>query len=384
MSDLGQPLIRRRARQGRPASALNVPVARLAGLAIVLLLGAAVVGVLVIDNPNGGRPVAEVPITSAQGAGGVSTANARPLTDSASIITIGPEIAAEDVDTALGQDQTGVPQTGAQEGPPDVFGALPALTETTEFGNLPMTSSAGQTPFAAYSRPSIGAEAAAGRPRIAILVSGLGINVNGTLQAVERLPDTVSLGFAPYGRSLERTVGAARAEGHEIYLEIPLEPFDYPENDPGPDTLLTGQAPRDNIARLYRVMSKFGGYAGVVNNMGARFTASAPDLGPVIEELGTRGLAYLDDGTSNRSVAPQLAKANAVPFARVDLMLDADPSRAAILAQLEALEIRARESGQAMGLATALPVTIETLVTWAAEAESRGILLVPASALMGK
>ncbi|HHY51386.1 MAG TPA: divergent polysaccharide deacetylase family protein, partial [Alphaproteobacteria bacterium] len=228
----------------------------------------------------------------------------------------------------------------------------------------------------------VGPAAAAGRPLVAIVVTGLGISVNGTLDAIARLPDAVTLAFAPYGKTLERTVGAARAEGHEIFLEVPLEPFDYPDNDPGPDTLLTGQAPRDNMDRLYRVMGKFAGYAGLINNMGARFTASGADFGPMMEELGARGLAYLDDGSSNRSLAPPLAEANGVPFARVDLMIDASPVRAAILAQLTALEDTARQQGRAIGLATALPVSVEAIAEWARAAEERGILLVPVSALM--
>src|SRR5690606_1825493 len=154
----------------------------------------------------------------------------------------------------------------------DAFGTLPDLVEDSEFGPLPRMSATGATPFEAYRRPAPGPAAAAGRPLVAIVVTGLGINVSGTLDAVARLPDAVSLGFAPYGKSLGRTAGAARAEGHEIFLEVPLEPFDYPDNDPGPDTLLTGEAPRDNVDRLYRVMGKFAGYAGLINNMGARFT----------------------------------------------------------------------------------------------------------------
>ena len=241
-------------------------------------------------------------------------------------------------------------------------------------------SATGETPFNAYARAGVGP--VAGKSLIAIVVTGLGINHSGTLEAIEKLPDTVTLAFAPYGRSLDETVGTARAQGHEIFLEVPLEPFDYPENDPGPDTLLTGQAPRDNMTRLYRVMGKFGGYAGLINNMGARFTASGADFAPLMEEIGVRGLGWLDDGSSNRSLAPQLAEANRVPFARADVPLDAHPARALILARLEQLETLAKQQGQAVGLITALPVSIQTIAEWAHDLEDRGVLLVPASALM--
>ncbi len=270
------------------------------------------------------------------------------------------------------------------EAVPNEFGVLPDLAEDTEYGPIPRISPAGETPFAAYSRPSVSAAGADGKPRIAIVVTGLGINLSGTLEAIAKLPDTVTLAFAPYGKSLERTVGAARAEGHEIFLEVPFEPFDYPDNDPGPDTLLTGQAPRDNMDRLYTVMGKFGGYAGIINNMGARFTASAADFGPMMEELGARGLAYLDDGSSNRSLAPQLTEANRVPFARADMLLDGNPARAPILARLTELETKAKQQGQAVGLITALPVSVQTIAEWAQGLEEKGFLIVPASALMAQ
>jgi polysaccharide deacetylase 2 family uncharacterized protein YibQ len=204
------------------------------------------------------------------------------------------------------------------------------------------------------------------------------------MDAIDKLPEDVTLAFAPYGKTLDRTVGAARADGHEILLEVPLEPFDYPDNDPGPDTLLTGQAPRDNMRKLFHVMSRISGYVGLINNMGARFTSSGADFGPVMEELGARGLGYLDDGPSNRSLAPQLARANRVPFGRVDAMIDANPARAPILRALAELEDKARKGGSAIGIVSALPVSVEAVSEWAAGLADKGIEIVPASALMGE
>src|SRR5690606_7115588 len=138
------------------------------------------------------------------------------------------------------------PGTGASTGfgqIPGEFGALPDLSEETSNGPIPRKSTTGQTPFSAYRRPAeLGA--AADGPKVAIVVTGLGINEQGSLEAIDTLPDDVTLAFAPYGRSLESTVASARLAGHEIMLEIPLEPFDFPQNDPGPHTMLTGEAPR--------------------------------------------------------------------------------------------------------------------------------------------
>jgi len=382
-SDLDAPLSRRRAKAAPPAGRGHLPIARLASAGIAAVLIAVVLRVVLVDDPDGGRPSAEVAISSTHNANPIVGENA---TDpGAGAIIIGPEIPLAEVGgpsiTTLEGLPDGAPVEEAMVGP-DAYGNLADLVEETEYGPIPRIGGSGETPFAAYSRPSTTPATAGGRPLIAIVVTGLGLNLSGSLQAIEKLPETVTLAFAPYGKDLERIVGSARAEGHEIFLEMPLEPFDYPENDPGPDTLLTGQAPRDNMRKLYKVMSRLGGYSAIVNNMGARFTASGADFGPVMEELGARGLGYLDDGSSNRSLAPQLAQANRVPFGRVDMMLDGNPARAPILEALAELEARARRQGSAIGIVTALPVSVQTIAEWARGLEEKGIVVVPASALM--
>ena len=185
-------------------------------------------------------------------------------------------------------------------------GSSPTLPRTPRTGPIPRIAADGRTPFGTYSKPRRRSRRT-GLTKIAIVVTGLGLNEQGTLDAVDRLPPEVTLAFAPYGRTLDRTTGAARADGHELFLEVPLEPFDYPDNDPGPETLLTGQPPRANLEKFYWLLGRFGGYAGLINYMGARFTASAADFAPVMEEVSARGLGYLDDGSSNRSLAAQLA-----------------------------------------------------------------------------
>jgi polysaccharide deacetylase 2 family uncharacterized protein YibQ len=353
-------------------------VARLALAGITLLLLVVALRVMLVDTPEGGRPAVAMPINKNGSGNAVAGSNA--LTPDAAI-SVGPEIPVSALEEASDSSPEGELDDEALA-TPDALGNLPDLVEESSYGPLPRISDSGVAPFTAYARASVTPAGADGRPLIAIIVTGLGLNLAGTLDAIEQLPDTVTLAFAPYGSGLGRAVGAARAEGHEILLEVPLEPFDYPENDPGPDTLLTGQAPRDNIDRLYAVMGRIGGYVGLINNMGARFTASASDFGPMMEELGARGLGYLDDGSSNRSLAAQLAKANRVPFSRADRVLDSNPARAPILEALGALEVRASEQGSAIGIISALPVSVQTVTEWARGLEERNILIVPASALM--
>jgi polysaccharide deacetylase 2 family uncharacterized protein YibQ len=367
-NDLSSPLKGRKAKTGLMQ---HLPIARTLFLILLVLGGAFALRVFMVDDPDGGRPTEEVAITST-----------RNGNDVANEVASGPVTITADPETpAAGHGATPAIATPSIAGLPDVYGALPDLSEETADGPIPRISAAGATPFATYARPAADL-VASGKPMIAVVVTGLGINEQGTLDAIDSLPLNISLAFAPYGKTLTNTVSAARSAGHEVMLEIPLEPFDYPQNDPGPQTLLTGEQPRANLDKLFWLMARFGGYIGVINNMGARFTASAADFSPVMEELGARGLGYLDDGSSNRSLAPQLAAGNKVPFSRADVVIDANPSRAAILSALASLESKAVENGYAIGIVSALPISVAAVTEWSRELESRGILLVPASALM--
>ncbi|MCF4097532.1 divergent polysaccharide deacetylase family protein [Maritalea mediterranea] len=260
----------------------------------------------------------------------------------------------------------------------------PELLEQTQHGYIPQVAADGSRPADVYARASITPASANNRGLVAIVVEGLGLSTENTRSAIDRLPDEVTLAFAPYGKEVGNLALEARMGGHEIMLQVPLEPFDYPQNDPGPQTLLVGQAPRANLDRLYWLMSRMGGYTGIINYLGARFTSSANDMQPILEEVALRGLTYLDDGASNRSLAPQLAKQAGVDFARADLNLDENPSRSHILRQLAKLEALALENGSAIATATSLPVTVRTIAEWADELDDKNLVLVPASALMQK
>jgi hypothetical protein len=259
----------------------------------------------------------------------------------------------------------------------------PRLTERSRHGLLPKIGPNGATPAQIYARP-LGAQALA-KPagRIAILVGGLGISQSGTAEAITKLPGAVSLAFAPYGAELERTVQRARTEGHEVFLQVPMEPFDYPDNDPGPHTLLSGPKSSENIDRLHWALGRFTGYVGIVNFLGGRLTADEGALSPVLREIAGRGLMVVDDGSSSRSLLASSASRAQIPALRVDRVVDGVMRADAIDKELARLEALAREQGVAVASASALPVSIDRIARWAQTLEGKGIALVPVSAARG-
>jgi len=257
------------------------------------------------------------------------------------------------------------------------------LVEASRFGPIPRIAPDGARPLDVYA--SAAAQNADRRAaRIAIVVGGLGISNATTNEAIAKLPDSITLAFAPYGNELSKLAARARGTGHEILLQLPMEPFDYPDNDPGPQTMVSSATSEQNLERLHWMMSRIQGYIGVTNYMGARFTATEKAFFPVLTDIGKRGLLYLDDGSSPRSVAAKSAQETKAPFLKADVVVDISPNWGDIDSALAKLEMIAADKGYAIGTATALPVSVERIARWAKAAEARGIRIVPLSAILPK
>ena len=252
-----------------------------------------------------------------------------------------------------------------------------SLLEDSPFGKLPITGPSGLRPMDQYARPWSGARGT----RVAIVVSGLGLSQTGTQRAIEKLPEEITLAFAASGNSLQRWMQDARRGGHEILIQVPLEPFDYPGNNPGPDTLLTSLSAARNIDNLHKAMGRITNYTGVMNYLGGRFLSNASAMEPVLRDVGKRGLLFLDDGSSAQSKSGTLAKTLEVPHAFADVQLDGELQQDAIMKKLDELERIARRNGSAIGVASAFDESVDAISKWSEEAAMRGIEIVAVSAL---
>jgi polysaccharide deacetylase 2 family uncharacterized protein YibQ len=257
----------------------------------------------------------------------------------------------------------------------------PALLERGREGMLPTIGPHGRQPWQVYARPF---DMNDKRPRIAVVVSDLGLSGAATEAAIQQLPGSVTLAFSPYAQGLEQWARLARTAGHEVFLNLPMEPVDYPDQDPGPYALLTSIDPKQNLFRMDWLLSRATGYAGVTNHMGSRFTTSTQDLRPILEVLKARGLMFLDSRSSDQSVAARMASEMKVPVAYNNRFIDAVASRDAIDRNLADIEKIARRTGYAVAIGSAYPVTIERLSLWLPKVEEQGFAIAPVTAIADK
>lgn len=364
--------------------------------AVLVSIAAAIGWFILRTDPMGGEPAIVVAIDpdgrpySGQSAVAVPDVKevppiAQPPQASPVQQTVPPQAFSENADIPVaGAAQADAANTAPASGEKIRLPPVPvrSVVETSRYGPLPKIASDGTRPSQVYARPSKGSmPPAPGQPvRIALLVTGLGLSEVATTQAIDSLPGTVTLAFGPYGRNLDGWVRQARDSGHEVMLQVPLEPFDYPDNDPGPHTLLTSLPPEENLKRLHWIMSRFTGYTGITNHMGAKFTAAQDAFLPVLEEIKSRGLIYLDDGTAAGSTAGQIARDLGVEYSVSQISIDEAQNVKEIDLALKKLESLAQENGIAIGIGTSLPLTIGRVAEWSRTLESKGIELIPVSA----
>jgi polysaccharide deacetylase 2 family uncharacterized protein YibQ len=256
---------------------------------------------------------------------------------------------------------------------------IAGMTEPGPNGVLPIIASNGRTPAQAYARPFTPVQ---GRPMIAVVIGGLGFNARATTQAIDELPAEVTLSFVPYANDLQGWIDRARARGHEVLIELPMEPFDPDADDTGPQTLLASASAQQNTQRLEQLLSRASGYFGVTNYQGARFAMSAQASGPVVQQLRRRGLVFLSSGIGQRTALSVEAQRAGLPSTSADRIIDARREADAIDDQLLNLEALALQNQSAVGAGFAYPVTMEQVGRWARDVETRGYELAPASAVL--
>ncbi|PCI63674.1 MAG: hypothetical protein COB37_04405 [Kordiimonadales bacterium] len=353
-------------------------------LTIIIILGGVMVLELTYDPEVAIAELGDPILTDAADAGETGsedTNNASSGTDAQDPTISGQAETPLETDTQLpapGQDTTAAVPTPVEQPKGLPIKPVAELLENTSEGPLPKIADDGRLSYNVYAAPR---NSDITLSRISILITDLGKKANNTRRAVEELPAEISLGFSVYGRDLHNWGQLARTAGHEVLLAIPMEPTGYPQNDPGPLTLLTSNAASKNARLLRSSLARFSGYVGVVNLNGSRFIAASDSIRPVLDELKRRGLMFVDNRDSKYSRAAAMAKAINMPWAVNNRYLDNELGSDEIRAQLVLLEQRARTQGAALGIARSYPVSIRVIKAWTETLKERGFILVPVTSI---
>jgi uncharacterized protein len=218
------------------------------------------------------------------------------------------------------------------------------------------------------------------KPRIAIVIDDMGFDRDNSARAL-RLPPQVTLAYLPYAPAVQAQVRRARLKGHPVMLHLPMEAPDH-RGKPGVNVLSVKSDEAVIRTQLSRMLGRFGGYTGVNNHMGSRFTRDRTRMDIVLSELKKRGLFFLDSRTSGQSVGAKAAVAAGIPYAVRDVFLDHDPAVGKIRERLAETERIARSTGAAIAIGHPRTMTMKLLAPWVAGLTARGFELVRLDSLL--
>lgn len=257
-------------------------------------------------------------------------------------------------------------------------GVNPALVERTPDGDLPVIGSDGTKPWRYYSKPF---ERKRNQPMVAVIVSGLGVNREVT-EAALKLHEYVTVSFSPYARDITSWHAAIRASGHEIMIDVPLQPADYPLTDPGPYGLILEKGDVEATRRLQWMMTRFPTSIGFLTPQNESFTANDEAFKLLLHLAANRGLMLVLGKEPPRKETKDILDAGHTASAIARVLIDEEQSEIAIQARLSQLEEEARKYGYAIGIAQPYPITVAALRAWSQSLAEKGVILVPVSAIV--
>lgn len=271
----------------------------------------------------------------------------------------------------------GRPIDGNRRASPLVPAPIPSLSRVTPYGPVPQPGANGLKPVSAYARPF---SPTAGRNTVSIIIGGLGIDADLTSRAINELPPEITLSFAAHTNRLQQWVDQARAAGHEVLIELPLESADYNPQEPGADKALrTDISASNNIKNLDYLLSRSQGYFAVTNYNGDKLVKRADVLAPIVTHISDAGIGFIFDGSSQAHALPALAATVNLPYTQAFSLIDTVSQRPAIETEFRRIEAQASSGRTPIGVGFAYAETFEALNDWTQSLEAKNLQLAPAS-----
>lgn len=256
------------------------------------------------------------------------------------------------------------------------------IVRTSPFGQVPAISPSGKKAVTSYARPFTPNSS---KTQVSIIIGGLGIDRNLTQRMINELPAEVTLSFAAHANGLQTWVRQARARGHEVIIELPMEGHNFDPAEPGAGRALKVDAnPAVNIRNLDWLMSRAQGYFAVTNYNGGRLVTDQNAIGPILQHLGNSGVGFIFDGTEDPITLTSLSAGANLNFRSAYNVIDGQSEFSFIQSELSRLEAASSGGAPQIGVGFALPETLLAVKSWTSSLDTKGMELAPASYVLNR
>lgn len=184
----------------------------------------------------------------------------------------------------------------------------------------------------------------------------------------------------PQERYTKTIAQEAQAAGKAVMLHLPMEP--QSGANPGPGKITTAMTDEQITAQVQSDIAAVPLAKGVNNHEGSKATADSRVMRDVAAVLAADHLFFIDSRTSADSVAGDIASRSGIATASRDVFLDNVDDQTAVETQLRHAIAIAQAQGSAIGIGHPRRATLAAVAALIPEAESDGVMLVPASDLV--
>ena len=222
-----------------------------------------------------------------------------------------------------------------------------------------------------------------GTPRLAIVIDDIGETLSAPHELLSLgVPITFSvLPDLPHSRQAAELI----AQSHrEFIIHLPMQPLDYPAQNPGPRPLLLSFDAEQTRRRMDSYLRELPGAVGASNHMGSAYTADPERMALVQELLAERQLFFLNSKTSPTPVPAAIARRGRFAYLERDVFLDNERDTRLITRALNQALLRARRNGHAIAIGHPYPETVQVLNNALSGPTLRGVELVSLTDLLDR
>ncbi len=267
---------------------------------------------------------------------------------------------------------------------PDVLEPAPVegLIENSEFGPLPrIHPETGITPFEAYRRPfTLNRQ---DKKLLSFVVTDYGLSKSNSERVLKALPKEVTFVLSPYAQDPQEWIDKARAKGHEVWLNIPIQNQNFGLRDPGPAALLLRSSLKHNTELMRQLMGSVQGYAGIASYTDEIFVNSPTLMKTTMGEIYKRGLAFMELNARPEDTIKDAALSGGAPYTEIDMVMEQLENKEFKISNLSILAGLAGDQGYAIAQLRPSPNIIKQFENWHKLALDQGLTLAPASATIG-
>lgn len=157
---------------------------------------------------------------------------------------------------------------------------------------------------------------------LSIIVDDFGNYGGALLTEFAKTHPAVTFAILPHTPYAEESMQLARQHGHEFIIHVPMEPINYPRENPGDHAIFIQLSANEISRRMERFINQLPDCIGVNNHMGSLATADENTMQSVMQTLRKHNLLFVDSRTTSSSVAYNVAQKNLVPAFKRDVFLD--------------------------------------------------------------